>query len=447
MPPNETKPGNHQPCQEHGLDEPDPLTSASSRLRSGILAADKAVFTAMESGIPNIAPKGTRAGDFSSVTYNNTDPDCWWSWNKCTTPKLAGLADDTTECPEANTWGLTLDDGPNCSHNAYYDYLLEQEQKATMFFIGSNVMDWPLEAQRTLGDGHEICVHSKQTSPCPPPPGRPRARGANSPLSLTRAAWSHPYMTALTNEQVFAELYFTKKAIHDITGVSVQCWRPPYGDIDDRVRFIATKLGLRTIGWDQDTNDWEHAELGIATVEANYNAIINKVANGSYATHGTIVLTHEIDNETMTLSEQFLPTIVEKFTGGVMPVGVCHNWTQPYGEGSEYVYPNYAQWVAGTHSISLAQPTAYSSEIPFATAAVVTSAGASGAAASATAAASGSGSSTKKASQATASASSAGASSAASPVATSSSTSAAVAAQAGGLMAVLAMVGAAVVAF
>ena len=27
-----------------------------------------------------------------------------------------------------------------------------------MFFIGSNVQNWPLEAQRALTDGHEICV-------------------------------------------------------------------------------------------------------------------------------------------------------------------------------------------------------------------------------------------------------------------------------------------------
>ena len=27
-----------------------------------------------------------------------------------------------------------------------------------MFYIGSNVMDWPLEAQRGVQDGHEICV-------------------------------------------------------------------------------------------------------------------------------------------------------------------------------------------------------------------------------------------------------------------------------------------------
>ena len=54
--------------------------------------------------------------------------------------------------------GYSFDDGPNCSNNAFYDYLLSQNQKATMFYIGSNVMDWPLQAQRGLADEHEICV-------------------------------------------------------------------------------------------------------------------------------------------------------------------------------------------------------------------------------------------------------------------------------------------------
>lgn len=29
-----------------------------------------------------------------------------------------------------------------------------------MFYIGSNVLDWPLEAQRGLTDGHEMCALS-----------------------------------------------------------------------------------------------------------------------------------------------------------------------------------------------------------------------------------------------------------------------------------------------
>lgn len=62
--------------------------------------------------------------------------------------------------PEPLTVGYGFDDGPNCSHNAFYDFLEEQQQKATMYYIGSNVMDWPLEAQRGLADGHELCVRT-----------------------------------------------------------------------------------------------------------------------------------------------------------------------------------------------------------------------------------------------------------------------------------------------
>ena len=59
--------------------------------------------------------------------------------------------------PEPNTMGYGFDDGPNCSHNAFYDYLESQNQKATLFYIGSNVFDWPLQAQRAIADGHEVC--------------------------------------------------------------------------------------------------------------------------------------------------------------------------------------------------------------------------------------------------------------------------------------------------
>jgi peptidoglycan/xylan/chitin deacetylase (PgdA/CDA1 family) len=54
--------------------------------------------------------------------------------------------------------GYAFDDGPNCTHNIFYNYLSSQQQKATLFYIGSSVLDWPLEAQRGLADGHEICA-------------------------------------------------------------------------------------------------------------------------------------------------------------------------------------------------------------------------------------------------------------------------------------------------
>ncbi|GAA5972297.1 hypothetical protein JCM3765_007660 [Sporobolomyces pararoseus] len=294
-----------------------------------------ALFNTLNSSIPQIAPKGTPTGDFTGVNYNGAeDPDCWWTYKQCTTPKAKGVQPDVTRCPEPNTWGFTLDDGPNCSHNAYYDYLEQQKQKATLFYIGSNVLDWPLEAQRGLADGHELCAHT----------------------------WSHRYMTSLSNEQVFAELYYSKKAIKDVLGVTVQCWRPPYGDVDDRVRYIAQSLGMTTVIWEDNTFDYEISTLSAQKVQANYDAIYAKQANGTYNTHGTIVLTHELNNDTMVLGQQNLPQMQKSFQH-VVPVGVCYNNTQPYVE-KEYTYPNFAQWVAGTTSISLAAPTAISSDAP-----------------------------------------------------------------------------------
>ncbi|GAA5876909.1 hypothetical protein JCM8547_006308 [Rhodosporidiobolus lusitaniae] len=305
-----------------------------------------ALYDSLSSSIPDIAPKGTSDGNFTGVNYDgNTDADCWWTWKQCTTPKLEGLSPDISSCPEPNTWGFTLDDGPNCSHNAYYDYLEEQKQKATLFYVGSNVVDWPLEAQRGLADGHEICSHT----------------------------WSHRYMTALTNEEVFAELYYSKKAIKDVLGVTVQCWRPPYGDVDDRVRYIANALGMTTILWESNTFDYLVSTLGLATVQQNYDDILAAAANGTYKDKGTVVLTHELNNDTMSIGQSYLPKIQAAFDY-VVPVGVCLNNTNPYSEDG-YTYPNFEQWAAGTTSISLLAPTAVSTD---ATLSIPLSTGASG---------------------------------------------------------------------
>lgn len=130
-----------------------------------------------------------------------------------------------------------------------------------MFYIGSNVMNHPLEAQRALADGHEICVHT----------------------------WSHPYMTATTSEQAFAELYYTMQAIKLVVGVTPTCWRPPYGDVDDRIRAIAKGLGLKAVLWQYDSNDWMVGDTATtpAQVDANYNNLITSAQNGTFNTVST----------------------------------------------------------------------------------------------------------------------------------------------------------------
>ncbi|KJA15621.1 carbohydrate esterase family 4 protein [Hypholoma sublateritium FD-334 SS-4] len=287
-------------------------------------ATAAAKWASIQPNVPDIAPKNISLNITAAVggaDYSHTDPDCWWSFAKCTTPKLSGLVADISSVPEPNTLGYGFDDGPNCGHNVFYDFLTAQNQKATMYYIGSNVMNFPLEAQRAIVDGHEICAHT----------------------------WSHKYMTSLDSESAFAELYYSMQAIKLVTGVTPTCWRPPYGDVDDRIRSIAHGLGLITIIWTYDSNDWQfgsNPNITIADVDANYQNLINNATNGTFATEGTIILTHELNNFTMTEAIKFYPMLKTAFTH-ITPVGVALNITSPYLE-QEYALPSFAQYIAGT---------------------------------------------------------------------------------------------------
>jgi len=297
--------------------------------------AGQAKWNSIKGSIPtNIPVKGTLAGDFSNFTptYNPSDPDCWWTYDKCVTPKLSGLEPDVSNTPEPLSLGYGFDDGPNCSHNAFYDYLTQQNQKATMFYIGSNVMDWPMEAARGLADGHEICVHS----------------------------WSHRYMTAFQSEDAFAELWYTMNAIKLATGVTPTCWRPPFGDTDDRIRSIAKGLGLRTILWGYDSNDWQVGSTNVtpAQVDTNYQNLITGAKNGTFNGAGAIILTHELNNYTMSEAIKFYPQLKSAFTGGIAPVGVTLNKTQPYVE-SNYSLPSFSQYISGK-TVSSGSPSSSS---------------------------------------------------------------------------------------
>lgn len=53
----------------------------------------------------------------------------------------------------------------------------------------------------------------------------------------------------MTNAQIVAELGWTRRAIKTVLGVTPTTMRPPYGDIDDRVRAISLAMGMTPIIW------------------------------------------------------------------------------------------------------------------------------------------------------------------------------------------------------
>lgn len=115
-------------------------------------------------------------------------------------------------------------------------------------------------------------------------------------------------MTTLTNEQVVAELGWTRKAIKDVTGVTPLTFRPPFGDIDDRVRAIANAMNLTPVIWSNvgagkaDTEDFE-VPSGTLTAPETVDQFRNTLAivEGTFDT-GIITLEHDLFQETVDLA-------------------------------------------------------------------------------------------------------------------------------------------------
>ena len=62
------------------------------------------MYQSIQSQIPDIQPNGVQPqsieGDWSGFTYPSNDPNCWWTYDQCTTPKHNGLPPDLTVVPE-----------------------------------------------------------------------------------------------------------------------------------------------------------------------------------------------------------------------------------------------------------------------------------------------------------------------------------------------------------
>jgi peptidoglycan/xylan/chitin deacetylase (PgdA/CDA1 family) len=145
-------------------------------------------------------------------------------------------------------------------------------------------------------------------------------------------------MTGLTNDQLVAEFYWNLRAIKEATGVTPRCWRPPFGDVDDRVRAIAHQMGMITIIWDSDSFDWGLPSVANdfqgtytqATIDGYFQRWISDRRNGINR-HGHIVLEHETSNSTILVTQKWLPKLKQVFD--VKPVHQCASeLANPYWE-------------------------------------------------------------------------------------------------------------------
>ncbi|KAJ3050822.1 chitin deacetylase [Rhizophlyctis rosea] len=302
---------------------PPPMPSAwpgvdNAVLLSGAVLADPLVTDALayvKSVVPESVlaiPPSTQIDPTGPATIYNSDAvaNCYWPKGPCVRANAtAYYSPDVYACPQANTWGITYDDGPlyiNGTNDTpdLLNHLKQQNIKATFFCVGSNSIKWPDQVYEAYKEGHEIAVHT----------------------------WTHHPMTSLTNEQVVAEIKYTEAIIYKSIGLVPALWRPPYGDIDDRIRAITWALGYRTAIWTttplRDTGD-----TAGGSSDAREQEILGNVTQQFFpAQPGFVSLQHDISNYTTNVAIKILDLIGQARSStpptiGVtpMPVGQCMN--------------------------------------------------------------------------------------------------------------------------
>ncbi|BGP53202.1 hypothetical protein JCM8202v2_000761 [Rhodotorula sphaerocarpa] len=217
--------------------------------------------------IPNIAKSWLQDGNVVYPQGTDGQAVCSWTLTGCFGPN------DIHEAPDG-MYGVSFDDGPLADSPTLYRFLQENNQTATHFFIGSNMLANPDIFAQALASGGHIGVHT----------------------------FSHPYMTTLTDEHILGELGWTAQIIHDLSGGLVpRYWRPPYGDADKRVRAIAEEVfGLTLVAWNHDSDDWclndgggsSCGSSGPANLAALEHEILGWINGGS--SPGVIGLEHEL---------------------------------------------------------------------------------------------------------------------------------------------------------
>ncbi|KAF9209620.1 chitin deacetylase [Haplosporangium sp. Z 27] len=231
------------------------------------------------SGAPDI---GLNYGTPPSCPAEIASNACYWTCQGC-------AADDIVGCPDPDVWGLTFDDGPTEVTPSLLKALQKENVKATFFLIGGNVQMHPHIVKEQLKQGHHLASHT----------------------------WSHHALTTLTNEQIVAEMKWTEKAIEDATGYKVKYMRPPYGDIDNRVRFVLKKLGYIVVDWTGDafdTNDWR---IPVKQSNASYaeghfkESLLNYKSDKSLLKKGFISLEHDLSLDTIGVAQKLIPFAVE----------------------------------------------------------------------------------------------------------------------------------------
>ena len=151
--------------------------------------------------------------------------------------------------------------------------ILDQYGVSTTFFVVGDWVDKYPESVRALAEaGNEVMNHSS----------------------------SHAHFSALSTDEITADISACNDKIEAITGVRPTLFRCPYGEYDDHVISAVKSANMTAVQWDVDSLDWKGIPAGQIT-----RRVLDRVQPGS------IVLFHNAAEHT----PEALPAILDALIG------------------------------------------------------------------------------------------------------------------------------------
>jgi peptidoglycan/xylan/chitin deacetylase (PgdA/CDA1 family) len=184
---------------------------------------------------------------------------------------------------------LTFDDGPDPTFTPQVLTLLRRYHvKATFCLVGQNAQAFPQLVRAIVADGHTLCNHSWQHDTGL---GRRSKAAIRSDLERTNAA-----------------------ILRAAPGARVSYFRQPGGMWTSAVVAVAKQLGMSSLHWEVDPQDWRKPGAGsiVATVNAG-------------TVRGAIVLLHDAGGDrrgTVTALRTILPNLTRRFQLVALPPGI-----------------------------------------------------------------------------------------------------------------------------
>jgi peptidoglycan/xylan/chitin deacetylase (PgdA/CDA1 family) len=187
---------------------------------------------------------------------------------------------------------LTFDDGPDAATPKILELLRRYGVKATFCVIGSSVQAHPEMVRQIVADGHSLCNHTFRHD-----------------LHLgTRSAAT-----------IRADLQQTSDAIHQATpGVPIRYFRHPGGNFTPASAAVAKELGMISLGWDVDPNDWNVSRFPVITARTEH--VVSVVTGQAHP--GAVILSHDGGGDrsaTIAAYERLLPWLKARYDLVALP--------------------------------------------------------------------------------------------------------------------------------